>query len=1462
LIDVKHVTRTHNHWLFSICLWGALLIGCNGLDESPSQDFRLDKRSDFLTSTPHNVPLPENIDLENVQRTIIRHSLTQNQDSSTVDSNQKQIAFDLLTSIPKSRSIPLDIPGNAEFREGQAPDSSYQHDGAMVQQASSSSNYANTTSYYLGGYNGGYAFPYLKFELTSAIPTGAEVVQAVLSLYTYYATGNPQHVGAISAISDWNEDSITYDNGPLLEMLEDNVYIAATNTWWDWNIPIMTQDWLDNPTTNYGLGLYPLNNPLYNGDVLYWDSDDSTPAYRPILTVDYILPEYQATFVSQVPPPAMMYTGQSVEVTVRFQNTGFNLWTVADDFMLGSQNPADNTTWGLDRVALSQDRDYGETEEFVFTITAPDSPGFYAFQWQMIDEGYGWFGDKSTNIDVEVYLYPNGMPCSLPQMCQSGKCVDNICCDSDCSGLCEHCGLEGFQGTCTMIGAGEDLEDECPGQDICSSYCDGNGACAFTPQGTDCAPCATCDGAGNCSVFQPANSDPGDHCTPCMMCSGSGPDCVAVMEGQDPQDDCLEEDISTCGSDGYCNGQGDCRQYPQGTVCVPQECNGQTYSAADICDGLGSCINSGDSSCSPYVCQDTQVCRTSCQSDEHCVPGYFCDNSQCFSLYENGHVCTRPGECLSGFCADGYCCNTGCLDTCQRCNLDESIGECTFIAAGQDPDDECVGHPPCGSSCNGAGECSFPGQDIVCNTCAHCDGQGSCNLFSPAGTDDDDACGLCMVCAGDRASCVPVEADFDPYDECEGLPRESCGTSGNCNGAGACQLWERETICGDITCQEGLLLQAPSCDGLGSCLAGDSISCAPYACDGNNCAGPADLALISIEDAPDGQGAQIDEGFLTTDDLLLVYAIGRDLSGNFLDNVIVSWQVENNIGIIDPGPASFAIFDPTKIGSGRIIADFYKPEVTDGRTGLLSIGPGLPAGNIPILVDQAVIPADGNSSSTVSIGPVVDADGNIVADDTRLTVIISAGTIIAEDVDPDMIGTQLATLDGSCDFLILADTTPAKVDIGVYAHPPSNAHGQAQLVFGPDLPVADAGVDQTVFSNQEVTLDGSQSVDPHNRTLTYSWRQIGGTEVELFNPETPKPTFIAPLVDNQLSLLFELTVSAGFDISLADTVSVTVVGREDNLPVAKISLEPDQGNAPLTILLDGSQSTAAEDSSLVSFLWSFSDQTATISGIEASTTLSQPGGVQVSLTVTDNQGRYDTARSLVSVNDNGNQPPLLSLSAIPTRAPAPILVEFTVQAEDPDGEIIDLVWNFGTGFKSGSAEQTYLFQQAGIYPVQVRATDDSGLMSQQEVQIIVSSGEDGLVPPKIISTPTTTAISGEEYTRQAYAIGSPTLSWSLGKQIDGKTVRLPEGMQIDPSSGTIHWTPTSDQIGPQDVTLVVSNQAGLDFMDFIIQVEPNPNSGGCSCTAGSNPPPSFAFWGLILAVLVYLRKRLSAMKTT
>ncbi|MBI5055623.1 MAG: hypothetical protein HZB61_03275 [Nitrospirae bacterium] len=118
------------------------------------------------------------------------------------------------------------------------------------------------------------------------------------------------------------------------------------------------------------------------------------------------MPDRTAQFIAQ-DVPASMFAGQTYNVSVTMRNTGINLWASWSTDKLGSQNPQDNLTWGINRVTVPVLTLLGAQVTFNFSVTAPSAPGTYNFQWRMIHDTAGWFGDYTPNVAVNVYTAPD-----------------------------------------------------------------------------------------------------------------------------------------------------------------------------------------------------------------------------------------------------------------------------------------------------------------------------------------------------------------------------------------------------------------------------------------------------------------------------------------------------------------------------------------------------------------------------------------------------------------------------------------------------------------------------------------------------------------------------------------------------------------------------------------------------------------------------------------------------------------------------------------------------------------------------------------------------------------------------------------------------------------------------------------------------------------------------------------------
>ena len=86
---------------------------------------------------------------------------------------------------------------------------------------------------------------------------------------------------------------------------------------------------------------------------------------------------------------------------------------------------------------------------------------------------------------------------------------------------------------------------------------------------------------------------------------------------------------------------------------------------------------------------------------------------------------------------------------------------------------------------------------------------------------------------------------------------------------------------------------------------------------------------------------------------------------------------------------------------------------------------------------------------------------------------------------------------------------------------------------------ADAGANQTVDSDGSVTLDGSGSVTNGQGTTSYAWSKVSGTGGSLSSSSIARPTFDAPTVTADSTIVYRLTVTNN-GVSDTDDVTITV----------------------------------------------------------------------------------------------------------------------------------------------------------------------------------------------------------------------------------------------------------------------------------------------------------------------------------
>ncbi|WP_052958646.1 PKD domain-containing protein [Maribacter thermophilus] len=166
--------------------------------------------------------------------------------------------------------------------------------------------------------------------------------------------------------------------------------------------------------------------------------------------------------------------------------------------------------------------------------------------------------------------------------------------------------------------------------------------------------------------------------------------------------------------------------------------------------------------------------------------------------------------------------------------------------------------------------------------------------------------------------------------------------------------------------------------------------------------------------------------------------------------------------------------------------------------------------------------------------------------------------------------------------------------------------------------VADANI-QSGVAPVEIIFNGDQSTDDVG-IVTYSWDFGDGTSD---SGDSPAHTYTQPGV---YEVVLTVTDSAG----LMDSDSITITVVDNEAPIAIVSADVTEGEAPLLVTFTGDQST--DDVGIVSYNWDFGDGV-TSSDANPEHTFDVIGTYDVILTVTDDAGLQSTASVAITVTE-------------------------------------------------------------------------------------------------------------------------------------------------------------------------------------------------------------------------------------
>lgn len=283
-------------------------------------------------------------------------------------------------------------------------------------------------------------------------------------------------------------------------------------------------------------------------------------------------------------------------------------------------------------------------------------------------------------------------------------------------------------------------------------------------------------------------------------------------------------------------------------------------------------------------------------------------------------------------------------------------------------------------------------------------------------------------------------------------------------------------------------------------------------------------------------------------------------------------------------------------------------------------------------------------------------------------------------------------------------------------------------------PVADAGPDQSVTTGDSVTLDGSQSLDPDEDLITYSWEfsQVpDGSAATISDTTAVSPRFTAD-IDGVYSVL--LTVSDPVGLESSDSVEITAE-TANSAPIANAG--PDQNVVTNSlVVLDGSASSDADNDGLI-YSWEITTKpegsTATLdddSSPNPSFTADFDGEYLIDLTVNDGIVSSD-ADTVVVTAATMNSAPVADAGPDQTVDTGTTVTLDGSASSDSDGDALTYAWSF-TSTPEGSAASlvddtavtsTFTPDLTGTYVVGLVVNDGDLSSERDSVSIVASTPE-------------------------------------------------------------------------------------------------------------------------------------------
>ena len=338
-------------------------------------------------------------------------------------------------------------------------------------------------------------------------------------------------------------------------------------------------------------------------------------------------------------------------------------------------------------------------------------------------------------------------------------------------------------------------------------------------------------------------------------------------------------------------------------------------------------------------------------------------------------------------------------------------------------------------------------------------------------------------------------------------------------------------------------------------------------------------------------------------------------------------------------------------------------------------------------------------------------------------------------------------------------------------------------------PVANAGDNQIVAKDSNVSLDASASTDPDGDTLSYTWTltsQPNDSTTTLSVTNTATTSFIA---DKAGTYEATVTVSDG-ELSSTDTVTITVI---NNPPVANAGNNSSVIKGD-TVNLDGSASTDPDGDALI-YTWELTTKpTSSNSSLSSTNTATTSfvtdlvGTYIVTLGVNDGEfSDEDTLFIIANELSSNNNAPIANAGSNQSVVTGIEVITVNLDGSasfDPDGDVISFAWTFSskpsassaTLLNANTATPSFIADVVGTYNLTLSVSD--GEVTSTDDVIITASAVGTNSPPVANGGGNQTVTVGNTVTLDGSASFDPdirdflTLTWELTSKPLGSSANI------------------------------------------------------------------------------------------